>query len=105
MNRMDERRRFPRRRVEDQVTAVPTSSNVQVVEISTGGVLLRTSRPLAPGTKGTLRLNLGGEPFSGLLQVRRLSPVPEHALGYHVGAQFIDMSPDNARLLGRFISQ
>jgi len=102
---MDERRKFPRTRVGNEFTTIRTSSNVQVVEISGAGVLLRTSRPFAPGTKGALRLNLRGTPFTGSLEVRRVSPAPDSSLSYHIGAAFVGVTPENAQLLARFISQ
>ena len=46
-----------------ELLVLPVPVSVQVVDISVAGVLLQSSRPVGVGTRGSLRLNIGGAPF------------------------------------------
>jgi PilZ domain len=105
---MEERRRSARITLgHADVATLPTIQNVQVLDISVIGVMLHLSRPIDPGTRGCLRLNLWGSPFSADVEVRRVSPVSENGrdLGYRVGARFVGITPEHRHLIERFASQ
>jgi PilZ domain len=105
---MEERRRSTRITLgqADRAT-LPTIQDVQVLDISVIGVMLHVSRPIDPGTRGCLRLNLWGSSFSADVEVRRVSPVSENGrdLGYRVGASFVGITPEHRHLIERFASQ
>jgi hypothetical protein len=86
---------------------LPTTQSVQVLDISVTGVLLQSSRPIDPGTRGCLKLNFWGTPFSADIEVRRADPVTNEgsSLGYRVGAIFVTISSEHRQLIERFASQ
>jgi hypothetical protein len=90
-----------------ELAKVPTSQSVQVLDISVMGVLLHASRAVDPGTRGSLKLNFWGSPFSAEVEIRRAVPVVEHGttLGYRVGATFVAITPEHRQLIERFASQ
>ena len=105
---MEERRRSPRVTLAPtDVATLPTIQNVQVLDISVIGVMLHLNRRIDPGTRGCLRLNLWGSPFSADVEVRRVSLVSENGrdLGYRVGATFVGITPEHRHLIERFASQ
>jgi hypothetical protein len=102
--RMEERRRSPRRPAEGEVAALPTAMNVQVMDISLGGVMLATVRPVDPGARGRLRLNLAGDQFVADLRITRVLPAPGAAPGYLLGAMFVGLDPVHQQLIERFIN-
>ena len=66
-----DRRRAPRSEIADtelSVLAFPVP--VRLLDISLSGVLLESTHPVELGTRGTLRFNFGGEPFSADVKVR-----------------------------------
>jgi len=104
---MEERRRSPRLTVEHgELAVLPYSITVQVLDISVGGVLLHSSRPVAAGERGNLRLNVGGQPFSANIEVQRVSAVsPGGGTGYSIGAMFVAISPEHRQVIERFTNQ
>jgi c-di-GMP-binding flagellar brake protein YcgR len=73
-----ERRRWPR------VTLAPGTElrlskrvHVRLVDISAGGALVACDERLPVGTKGRLRLALGGEPFEASVEIKREDTRPE----------------------------
>jgi hypothetical protein len=104
---MNERRRAARTTVAGQVATLPSNVDVQVLDISVGGVLLQTSRRLDPGTRGCLRLNLWGTAFAADVEVRRVSAIgePGRESGYGVGAVFVAITREHRQLIERFASQ
>jgi hypothetical protein len=79
--------------------------NVRVLDISVAGVLLQSSRPVAPGERGGLSLNLGGSPFRAEVQVQRVAAAADAAVGYRIGATFIALNQDLRQLIERFMTQ
>jgi len=75
------------------------------MDISSTGVLLCSARPLDVGTRASLRLSLGGNPFTAEIQVQRVSNDAPGASGYVLGAQFVTISPDHRQLIEHFIGQ
>jgi hypothetical protein len=54
---MEERRRAPRHEVSEEFVHLPATMNVRVLDISTAGVLIQSSRLLNPGAQGSLRFH------------------------------------------------
>jgi hypothetical protein len=102
---MEERRRFPRHPVEEDAASVPVTQQVRIMDISATGVLLHSTRPLDVGTRASLRLSLGGSPFTAEIQVQRVSSDARGVSGYALGAQFVTISPDHRQLIEHFIGQ
>jgi len=104
---MDERRRSVRIALDGQVARILSNVDVQVLDISVDGVLLQTHQPVEPGSRGCLRLNLWGTPFSADVEVRRVNPLVEgeRSAGYGVGAVFVAIMPEHRQLIERFASQ
>jgi hypothetical protein len=80
---------------------------VRLVDISLGGVLLESSHPVELGTRGTLRFNFGGVPFSADVRVERLDQVRSDANAerYSIGAAFVALSRQDQRVIERFADQ
>lgn len=99
---MDERRRSLRRDVAGDLAILANSMNVRLLDISTGGVMLTTSRSVDLGTKGRLRLNLGGESLTADVQIQRVQAEPGVADQYVIGAMFVALTPEERQLIERF---
>jgi hypothetical protein len=104
---MNERRASVRVAVVEQVARVVNNVDVQVLDISTAGVLLQTKQRVQPGMRGCLRLNLWGTPFAADVEVRRVNPLSEGdgSAGYGVGAVFVGILPEHRHLIERFSNQ
>ena len=105
---MEDRRRSVRVGVgHAELAHLPTTQSVQVLDISVMGVLLHSVRPIDPGTRGSLKLNFWGTPFSADVEVRRAVSVTDggSSQGYRVGATFVAISPEHRQLIERFASQ
>jgi hypothetical protein len=104
---MNERRRSVRMTIDGQLATLPTNVDVQVLDISVAGVLLQTQQPFDPGTRGCLRLNLWGTPFSADVEVRRVNQLVDggRPAGYGIGAVFVAIMPEHRQLIERFASQ
>ena len=97
-----ERRRAPRREVVDGERAVlPWGMSVQILDISTAGVLVQSAQFARAGVTGRLTLTLGGQPFSADVEVRRVVPVTGSG-DCRLGMMFIDLSVENRRTIERF---
>jgi PilZ domain len=100
---VEERRRAVRTPLQGQAAMWSITVDLQVLDISVAGVLLRTTQPVDAGTRGRLRLNLGGEPLTADIEVRRVFPFVElgRESGYGVGARFLAIAPAHRQLLER----
>ena len=79
---------------------------VRLLDISLGGVLFETANAVDVGTRGTLRFNFGGAPFSADVKVQRLEPSPADRAGrYLIGAAFVALSRDDQQVIQRFADQ
>ena len=68
--------------------------------------LLQSSRPVSVGTRGSLRLNIGGAPFLVEVTSGASRPVPPgNDLTYRIGAQFVSISPEHRQVIDRFTNQ
>jgi hypothetical protein len=89
--------------VHDGVAIVPTTANVQVLEVSLGGVLLQSDQMLEVGSDGSLSLTLDGSRFRANVHVQRVAATGSDE-GWHLGARFVDLSPDDRQLITRFMA-
>lgn len=103
-----ERRRASRAPIVDtELTVLAFPVPVRLVDISLSGVLLESTHPVELGTKGTLRFNFGGLPFSADVEVQRLTELaaPPARARYAIGAVFVALSPQDQRVIERFADQ
>src|SRR5262245_28277552 len=97
-------RRSPRYEVRphDQVI-LPTNASVQVLDISVGGVLLQSNRPMKVGARGTLRFTIDGQSIATDVLVARVNRSNEGAEPrYRIGARFVAMTPEDRNIIERF---
>ena len=80
---------------------------VRLLDISLGGVLLESTHPVELGTRGTLRFNFGGVPFTADVQVERLDTTRGDGGSdrYSIGASFVALSRQDQRVIERFADQ
>ena len=102
------RRRIPRAAIADtelSVLAFPIA--VRLLDISLSGVLLESTHPVELGTRGTLRFNFGGVPFSADVKVERMSAArtASGSDSYSIGATFVALSRQDQRVIERFADQ
>ena len=96
-----ERRRAVRRPIDGHMAIVPVVLPVQVIDISTSGVLLSADCPIHPGRGGMLCLDMNGEPFRGEIQVKRIASAASRPDSYEMGASFLSLSPEYRHILRR----
>lgn len=100
-----ERRRAPRREVVDgELAVLPWGMSVQILDISTTGVLAQSGQSARTGATGRLTLTLSGQPFSADVEVRRVDPVAGSG-DCRLGMMFIDLSLESRRTIERFTQQ
>lgn len=103
-----DRRRVPRAQIADtELSVLAFPIPVRLLDISLGGVLLESAHPVELGSRGTLRFNFGGVPFSAEVRVERLDPLGNGANPgkFTVGAAFVALSPQDQRVIERFADQ
>ena len=103
-----DRRRVPRAAIADtELSVLAFPIPVRLLDISLTGVLLEASHPVELGTRGTLRFNFGGVPFSADVRVERLDRVRRDAGSekYSIGAAFVALSRQDQRVIERFADQ
>ena len=82
---------------------LPTTTNVQLLDVSLAGVLLQSDQMVDVGAEGSLSLTLDGSPFRASVHVQRVAAKGLED-GWHLGARFVDLSPDDRRLIARFMA-
>jgi hypothetical protein len=102
---MQERRRFPRRVIENESVSVPATLRVQVVDISVAGALLKANRPVSPGARGSLRMNIDGVPVTTNVLVRRVTEDAATSTGYDIGATFMATTAEHRHLIDKLTRQ
>ena len=105
---VSERRRVPRAAIADtELSVLAFPIPVRLLDISLAGVLLEASHPVELGTRGTLRFNFGGVPFSADVRVERLDRSRSDAGSekYSIGAAFVALSRQDQRVIERFADQ
>lgn len=103
-----DRRRVPRAAIADtELSVLAFPIPVRLLDISLGGVLLESTHPVDLGTRGTLRFNFGGVPFSADVRVERVdrSPNSNGTEKYSIGAAFVALSRNDQRVIERFADQ
>ena len=103
-----DRRRVPRAAIADtELSVLAFPIPVRLLDISLGGVLLESSHPVDLGTRGTLRFNFGGVPFSADVHVERLDRARSDAgiEKFSIGAAFVGLSREDQRVIERFADQ
>ncbi len=102
-----DRRRVPRAVIADtELSVLAFPIPVRLLDISLGGVLLESSQRVELGTRGTLRFNFGGVPFSADVKVERLDSQPTGpAERFTIGASFVALSRQDQRVIERFADQ
>ena len=101
---MEERRRSSRLTIEGQFASVPAALDVRVLDISVAGVLLQSNHRIEEGSRGRLRLDLGGSPFLADVQVERVAPAPDSRPGFRLGVTFIELPPESRHVIERFMT-
>ena len=86
------------------MAGLPVAASVQILDISLSGVLVESSQPTRQGARGHLRVDLGGAPLSADVEVRRVSSA-EGTDRYRIGASFVNLSPEQQQLIGRFTTR
>jgi hypothetical protein len=102
-----DRRRVARAVITDTELSVLTLPiPVRLLDISKSGALFETANAVEVGTRGTLRFNFGGSPFSADVKVQRLEPSPTDPAGrYRIGVAFVALSRDDQQVIQRFADQ
>jgi hypothetical protein len=102
-----DRRRVPRAVIADtELSVLAFPIPVRLLDISLGGVLLESSHSVELGTRGTLRFNFGGVPFSADVKVERLESQRSGAgERFSIGASFVALSRQDQRVIERFADQ
>lgn len=83
-----------------ELAILPVSLSVQLLDISLAGVLVHSSQPSKPGSRGRLRLDLSGQPFSAEVEVCRVAPGAGN--GYRIGVRFVDLSEEHRHVIEDF---
>lgn len=81
---------------------VPSTSAVELVDLSLGGVAFTSPHRLEQGRKVTVRTTLGRDGFSGRVQVcwsRRLGAGIARPAQFEVGARFLALDESSDRAL------
>jgi hypothetical protein len=103
-----DRRRVPRAAIADtELSVLAFPIPVRLLDISLSGVLLESSHPVDLGTRGTLRFNFGGVPFSAEVRVERVDRTRTESgiEKYSIGAAFVALSREDQRVIERFADQ
>jgi hypothetical protein len=99
-----ERRQAPRLVAGNDVEITrPAWTTVQILDISTTGVLFEAPDSLDVGQQGQLRVRLGDQIFAAEIDVRRVDKRPSSSKGHRAGAVFSALDETNRATLERFI--
>ena len=81
----------------------PAWTTIELVDISTIGVLFVTPHEMSPGEKGQLRVRLGDRDFVSEVEVSRVDRHPLPSKGFRVGAVFTVLDDVHRKTLEEFI--
>ena len=81
----------------------PVWSTIELVDISTSGVLFVSPITLVPGDKGQMRLRLGDRGFTAEVEIRRGAPERAKGATYRVGAAFLSLDEASRFTLDDFL--
>jgi len=103
----NERRRFPRTTVAaGHELRMPLQMTVQLLDISTSGVLIAAPQPLEPGAIAEIQTRLGADPVLMQVEVKRVAPdgAPGKPAGRHrMGTRFVTIDDAGRRSIQRFL--
>jgi hypothetical protein len=103
-----ERRREPRVPMSGQPSVgLPLAATVRLVDISSGGVLITSSQPMAIGQRARLQTTLGPDPLSVEIEVRRVTTSGGQGGGrgqFRIGAVFTSLDESSNRSVHQFLS-
>jgi hypothetical protein len=103
---ISDRRRVPRSVITDaEISVLSFPVPVRLIDISLAGVLLEASTPFESGTRGTVRFNFGGAPFSAEVKVERIEGLHGPLERFRIGASFVALNLDDQRVVERFSDQ
>ena len=74
---------------------------VVMANISRGGCLLESTFSMAPGTTGTLRVEIRGRVYTDAIRVTRCANLPGAGERHHIGVEFLQLTtpgPESLRL-------
>ena len=101
-----DRRRVPRSAITDtQISVLSFPIPVRLIDISLAGVLLEASTAFESGTRGTVRFNFGGVPFSADVKGERIEGFRGPLERFRIGASFVALNLDDQRVIERFSDQ
>ena len=102
-----ERRRVPRAAIADtELSVLAFPIPVRLLDISLGGVLLECGHDVELGTRGTLRFNFAGVPFSADVKVERIDQLPgPKTQRVNIAASFVALSRQDQRVIEQFAEQ
>ena len=80
---------------------LPTAHSVRILDISLSGVLLLSKQTAGQGAVGRLRMDLSGQPFSSVVEVRRVA-LAQGDEGFRIGAAFVRLSSEHRDMIQRF---
>jgi hypothetical protein len=81
----------------------PTWATVELIDISTSGVLFVSPQPLDVGDTGQLRMRLGDRSFTAQVEVRRSDPRRTPHPSHRLGATFVSLDEVNRLNLEDFV--
>ena len=87
----------------DAEISQPNWSAVELIDISTIGVLFASPTPLDVGEKGELRVRLGDGSFAAQIEVRRSDARKTPHTSYRLGAAFVSLDEGSRLHLEDFI--
>jgi hypothetical protein len=103
--RAAERRRTPRVPVTGRLE-MPSIGNVQVLDISRGGLLLSSPCRIEPGHRARLELRLSEAPVRLEVEVCRTSPEEPPGPGpFRLGAKLLPLDETAAAAVDRFLAE
>jgi hypothetical protein len=100
-----ERRRHPRIAVADHVQiCVPVVYEVEVVDLSRSGMLLAADARVETGTRGQVRVVLGGKPFAASVEVKRVADrAPGARASSSIGVAFTGLDAQSEQVLESYV--
>lgn len=81
----------------------PNWCTVELIDVSTTGVLFLSPSRFDVGERGELRVRLGEASFMAQIETRRVEPRKSPSMGYRVGAAFVSLSEASRLHLEDFI--
>jgi len=103
-----ERRKYPRGPAPGTLhVSLPVVLDIDIVDISQGGLLFHSKLALVVGQRLQVRTLLGEEPFVSWVEVVRADPNRSNGNGprFSVGAVFTSRDGEGARRLRQFLSR